>query len=179
VFALDMKAPEEPGRYVSYWRLKDDKGRPFGHRVWCDVIVAEPQNSSDGSLTSSSIIMPSGAPSVSRGAPSIATLSDHHGSVAGSATLAPTMATYDADGDADVITSSPTVSTSPSIVSEDDDLDLDTDSTSGLLSDLDSDDSDDWEDVPPVPTTRRTRARGSEAGGDYDHVYATSEAASE
>lgn len=28
-----MRAPEIPGRYMSYWRLHDAQGRPFGPRV--------------------------------------------------------------------------------------------------------------------------------------------------
>jgi len=180
-FALDMKAPEEPGRYVSYWRLKDDTGRPFGHRVWCDIIVGEPQNSSDGSMTSSSIIMPSGAPSVHRGALSSA-VSDASGflsAVGQSATAAPSAATYNPDADIDV-PASPTISGSPSVISEDDDIS--TDSSSGLLSDLDSDyDSDEWEDAAtrPAAAPRRGRGAGSEAGPEYVLVYETSSAASE
>jgi next-to-BRCA1 protein 1 len=37
--AVDMIAPEKPGRYVSYWRLIHPDGSRFGQRVWVDVIV--------------------------------------------------------------------------------------------------------------------------------------------
>ena len=36
VHAYDMKAPEEPGRYVSHWRLSDGEGKPFGDQLWCE-----------------------------------------------------------------------------------------------------------------------------------------------
>ncbi|KDQ15743.1 hypothetical protein BOTBODRAFT_31628 [Botryobasidium botryosum FD-172 SS1] len=182
-FALDMKAPEEPGRYVSYWRLKDDTGRPFGHRVWCDIIVAEPQNSNDGSITSSSIIMPSGAPSIHRSAAPSTISSDTSDflSAVGRSTLerpaptAPSAATYNPDADIEV-PASPTISNPASVISEDDDIS--TDSTSDLLSDLESDYDSEWEDAEVRPAAARARP-GSDAGPEYVLVYETSSAASE
>ena len=65
-----------PGRYVSYWRLRDDKGELFGNSMWVEwvfsnflqyacsdlyrsITVAEAtREPSDHSLASSSIIMP-------------------------------------------------------------------------------------------------------------------------
>jgi hypothetical protein len=32
----EMKAPDVPGKYISYWRLCDDKGRRFGHSIWIE-----------------------------------------------------------------------------------------------------------------------------------------------
>ncbi|KAJ6520093.1 hypothetical protein C8R45DRAFT_808304 [Mycena sanguinolenta] len=60
----ELKAPETPGRYVSYWRLRDDQGRLFGESIWIDINVTD-SRSSESSLSSSSIIvMPRGAQSV-------------------------------------------------------------------------------------------------------------------
>ncbi len=42
-FSVTMKAPADVGRAVSYWRLKDAKGVPFGHKLWCDIQVSTPQ----------------------------------------------------------------------------------------------------------------------------------------
>lgn len=62
---VEFRAPEIPGKYVSYWRLQDEEGRLFGHRIWCDVEVLEQRvedanlktKSSESSLASSSIII--------------------------------------------------------------------------------------------------------------------------
>jgi next-to-BRCA1 protein 1 len=41
--AVDMVAPADIGRYVSYWRLTGPHGRrKFGQRIWCHVQVVEP-----------------------------------------------------------------------------------------------------------------------------------------
>jgi len=40
--AVDMVAPSQPGRYVSYWRLCLPDGSRFGHRVWVDIFVKAP-----------------------------------------------------------------------------------------------------------------------------------------
>lgn len=42
-FGVTMKTPADEGRAVSYWRLKDAQGMPFGHRLWCDIHVCAPQ----------------------------------------------------------------------------------------------------------------------------------------
>ena len=36
VWTGEMKAPEIPGKYISYWRLCDNKGRRFGHSIWVE-----------------------------------------------------------------------------------------------------------------------------------------------
>lgn len=38
-FTVIMRAPEREGKAISYWRLKDVEGSPFGHKLWCDVVV--------------------------------------------------------------------------------------------------------------------------------------------
>lgn len=38
-FNVVMKTPEREGKAISYWRLKDAAGMPFGHKLWCDVNV--------------------------------------------------------------------------------------------------------------------------------------------
>lgn len=63
VHAFDMKAPEEPGRYVSHWRLSDGEGKPFGDQLWCDINVEHVNVSGPSSMSSSSLVqMPSAAP---------------------------------------------------------------------------------------------------------------------
>jgi next-to-BRCA1 protein 1 len=37
--SVDQMAPEQPGRYVSHWRLMAPGGRKFGHRVWSLIQV--------------------------------------------------------------------------------------------------------------------------------------------
>jgi next-to-BRCA1 protein 1 len=39
-FRVVMKAPKREGTAISYWRLKDPHGVPFGHRLWCHINVA-------------------------------------------------------------------------------------------------------------------------------------------
>jgi len=68
VWTGEMKAPDIPGKYISYWRLCDSKGRRFGHSIWVDICVAEQSKAptpDDGnsSLSASSIVMPHSAPS--------------------------------------------------------------------------------------------------------------------
>ncbi|CAG8645191.1 18702_t:CDS:10, partial [Acaulospora morrowiae] len=55
-FAVDFKAPSEPGRYVSHWRLTDGQGNGFGDQVWCEIIVESDEQSSN--MSSSSMIFP-------------------------------------------------------------------------------------------------------------------------
>lgn len=38
-FFVTIKAPQRPGKAISYWRLKAADGTPFGHRLWCDIDV--------------------------------------------------------------------------------------------------------------------------------------------
>jgi len=42
--SIVMTSPQEPGRYVSYWRLITPTGTRFGHRVWVDVLVVKPRD---------------------------------------------------------------------------------------------------------------------------------------
>jgi len=70
VCAMDLKAPEEPGQYVGYWRLVDGDGTRFGNSVWCNITVSEPEVYNDirnDSLASSEIIMPGAAASRAEG----------------------------------------------------------------------------------------------------------------
>jgi len=77
VEVLDNKAPELPGIYVSYWRLKDENGRLFGDRVWCGITVADPELSeslvdSNPEMAHSSLVVPappSTAPAQTTAAP--------------------------------------------------------------------------------------------------------------
>ena len=39
---VTLRTPEKKGSFVSYWRLKDADGMPFGHKIWCDVEVRCP-----------------------------------------------------------------------------------------------------------------------------------------
>ncbi|KAG0043749.1 hypothetical protein BGZ83_011069 [Gryganskiella cystojenkinii] len=54
----DLKAPAQPGRYVSYWRLVAPSGEPFGHRIWCDILVEEGSDDGSDSVGSSTMIFP-------------------------------------------------------------------------------------------------------------------------
>jgi len=79
VWTGELKAPESPGRYVSYWRLSLGDGTLFGHSIWIDITVEEPSRhlkgaSDEASLASSSIVMPASAPV--RSASTHATVSD-------------------------------------------------------------------------------------------------------
>ncbi len=38
-FKVAMRAPQRPGKAISYWRLKTFDGTPFGHKLWCDINV--------------------------------------------------------------------------------------------------------------------------------------------
>ena len=41
-FEVFLKTPADQGKAVSYWRLKDGKGMPFGQRLWCNIEVGSP-----------------------------------------------------------------------------------------------------------------------------------------
>ncbi|KAF8746814.1 Ig-like domain from next BRCA1, partial [Rhizoctonia solani] len=65
---VDMKAPEEPGRYNGTWSLKTPEGETFGSKVWCDIVVAEIEragSSGNSEVSASSIIVPTRAPGMS------------------------------------------------------------------------------------------------------------------
>ena len=42
-FTVKMRTPERHGKAISYWRLKDNTGLPFGHKLWCEVDVKAPE----------------------------------------------------------------------------------------------------------------------------------------
>ena len=42
-FKVVLKAPIREGKSISYWRLKAADGTPFGHRLWCDIEVKQPE----------------------------------------------------------------------------------------------------------------------------------------
>jgi next-to-BRCA1 protein 1 len=42
-FKLVLKAPMREGKAISYWRLKSADGTAFGHRLWCDIEVKQPE----------------------------------------------------------------------------------------------------------------------------------------
>ncbi|KAG6842451.1 hypothetical protein C0991_007581 [Blastosporella zonata] len=60
IWTPELKAPDAPGRYTSYWRLRDDKGQLFGDSIWVEIEVINPAYSNpDETISSSSmIIMP-------------------------------------------------------------------------------------------------------------------------
>lgn len=44
VWEMSLKAPEKPGRYISYFRMQVGQSTlRFGHKVWCDIQVVEPE----------------------------------------------------------------------------------------------------------------------------------------
>jgi len=59
VWTGELKAPEVPGRYVGYWRLRADE-ELFGNSLWVDinVVEADAHSSSEESMAASSVIMP-------------------------------------------------------------------------------------------------------------------------
>ena len=42
-FTVVMRTTEREGKAISYWRLKTADGLPFGHKLWCDIVVARPK----------------------------------------------------------------------------------------------------------------------------------------
>lgn len=40
-FTVLLRTPSRAGRVVSNWRLTTKDGQRFGHRLWCDVVVAQ------------------------------------------------------------------------------------------------------------------------------------------
>lgn len=59
VWTGELKAPEEVGRYVGYWRLRDSVTKEvFGNSIWAEIEVAEADHLSDeSSMSGSSIVM--------------------------------------------------------------------------------------------------------------------------
>lgn len=39
IIGIELLAPGEPSRYISFWRLCTQDGKRFGHRFWADIIV--------------------------------------------------------------------------------------------------------------------------------------------
>jgi hypothetical protein len=46
--AVDLVAPEQPGRYISYFRLCGPRGMRFGQRIWVMLVVADTDEEEDG-----------------------------------------------------------------------------------------------------------------------------------
>jgi hypothetical protein len=44
--SVEMKAPAAPGTYSGDWRMKDDKGNPFGETVFIRIVVPSPAGAS-------------------------------------------------------------------------------------------------------------------------------------
>ena len=44
---VEALSPNEPGRYISYFRLFDQANRPFGDRIWLDVTVSGSSSDTD------------------------------------------------------------------------------------------------------------------------------------
>lgn len=113
----EMKAPDVPGKYVSYWRLHDGN-EFFGSSIWVEIIVAELDHgedpSSEESLAASSVIVP---PAPSAGAQ---THQSTGMSVAPSTTV-PSSPLSD-DGSFDSSLSLIDAPSSPSIASADDEI---------------------------------------------------------
>ncbi|KAJ3763141.1 hypothetical protein EV360DRAFT_34151 [Lentinula raphanica] len=140
VWTGELKAPGTPGRYVSYYRLRDDEGNLFGHNLWLDISVSqssqrdtpETSTSSEGYLSSSSImVMPQRAP-----IPSAASTDDQHDTV---------------DETAEGRSPDSSVAVSPMTARSVDDeaeiSDADSDTTGSLLSVPDSDSDEElWQD---------------------------------
>ncbi|KAG6889487.1 hypothetical protein C0992_004992 [Termitomyces sp. T32_za158] len=58
VWTPELRAPDVPGSYTSYWRLRDGKGQLFGDSIWVDIEVVDPSQSDELVTSSSVIIMP-------------------------------------------------------------------------------------------------------------------------
>lgn len=43
VWEVEFTAPTEPGRYTAYFRMSLTPNIRFGHKVWCDIMVVEPE----------------------------------------------------------------------------------------------------------------------------------------
>jgi len=156
IWTGDMKAPEVPGKYVSYWRLNDGNGNNFGHSLWADITVGEPHNSSDeeGTISSSSlIIMPQAAPERASG-PSVGPVV-----LAATATRATTIATTDTLSD---------------VGSEDSDLSIVDVPSSPSLSSAHSDAFEDPQEEPllvPRPTSQGDNSGAT--NNDFVVLYET------
>lgn len=41
-WSLQLKAPNQAGRYTAYFRMSTETNYRFGHKVWCDIQVVNP-----------------------------------------------------------------------------------------------------------------------------------------
>ena len=41
VFHVSMRAPANNGQHISYWRMKSPDEVPFGHKLWCHIVVED------------------------------------------------------------------------------------------------------------------------------------------
>jgi len=57
--SVDMVAPSKPGRYVSYWRLSTGDGSRFGQRIWVNIVVPQPEQTTQSDSTTIPIVTPS------------------------------------------------------------------------------------------------------------------------
>ncbi|SGY47655.1 BQ5605_C001g00555 [Microbotryum silenes-dioicae] len=63
--SCELQAPEDEGKYMDHWRLRDQATQDFfGDRFWVAIVVESAHASSENSLTSSSFIAP--APETNR-----------------------------------------------------------------------------------------------------------------
>ncbi|KAF8167336.1 hypothetical protein B0H34DRAFT_681448 [Crassisporium funariophilum] len=139
IWTGELKAPDAPGRYVGYWRLRAD-GELFGNSLWIEINVVESDShhSSDESMAASSIIMPTA---------SSAPQSEHIASTTVQSVSAPsTMATDDNLSDAGSDNSSISLISMPSSPSDDEDEAL-------------------WHDSRSQTTAERAAAAAASAAG--------------
>jgi len=118
IWTGEMKAPDAPGKYVSYWRLNDGRGNQFGNSLWSDITVAEPQksdSSEEESLASSSVVMPNAAPQRT----SAASANSAPAAAAGTSAATTTSATFSDIGSDDSDLSVVDMPSSPSLDSND------------------------------------------------------------
>jgi hypothetical protein len=41
---VEFVAPKQPGNYCAFYRFAYGKSKKFGQKVWCDIIVNEPED---------------------------------------------------------------------------------------------------------------------------------------
>lgn len=124
--SVDFVAPSVPGHYISYWSLKDNEGEVFGHRLWCDIeVIDSPENSVNGSMHSSTVILP--AP----------------------ASLAPTPVVVESELPSPVFVSAPLHAGTPTVSSGPSEVDV---ASIASENDSESDISDVWEDASRAPS---------------------------
>eukprot|EP01027_Heterolobosea_sp_BB2_P004515 GEZU01006916.1.p1 GENE.GEZU01006916.1~~GEZU01006916.1.p1 ORF type:complete len:446 (+),score=165.10 GEZU01006916.1:205-1542(+) len=52
--SVSLVAPQEPGRYIGYWRLRTPDGKKFGQRVWVQIqVISSSSSSSEAELAAS------------------------------------------------------------------------------------------------------------------------------